>query len=69
MRFMPCIYFIKLLLGRLGSGLRRYKYSAICFSTLIKSEGKIFQHYGAGLKRCLFCFNSFPLILLASGVE
>lgn len=33
---MPCIYFTHWVLGRLGSGLRRYRYSAICFHIPIK---------------------------------
>ncbi len=37
---MPCMYFTKLVLGRSGSGLRRYKYSAICFNTPIKTAYK-----------------------------
>jgi hypothetical protein len=36
MRLMPCMYFTHWLLGRFGSGLRRYKYSANCFNTPIK---------------------------------
>ena len=37
---MPCMYFTHWLFGRLGSGLRRYKYSAICFRTPIKTRSK-----------------------------
>jgi hypothetical protein len=33
---IPCMYFTHWDLGRLGSGLRKYKYSAICFHTPIK---------------------------------
>lgn len=36
MRLMPCMYLIKLVFGRLGSGFLMYKYSAICLSTPIK---------------------------------
>jgi len=35
-RFIPCIYFIHWVFGRLGSGLRMYKYSASCFKTPMK---------------------------------
>lgn len=35
-RLIPCMYFTNLVFGLSGSGLRRYKYSAICFSTPIK---------------------------------
>ena len=30
------MYFTNLVFGLLGSGLRKYKYSAICFNTPIK---------------------------------
>ena len=38
MRLMPCMYFTHCDLGRAGSGLRRYKYSANCLSTPIKNS-------------------------------
>ena len=36
MRLMPCMYLTNVVLGRSGSGWRKYKYSAICLSTPIK---------------------------------
>ena len=34
---MPCMYLTNFVFGLSGSGLRRYKYSAICFRTPIKN--------------------------------
>ena len=76
-RLMPCMYFTNCVLGRLGSGLRRYKYSAICFSTPIKKLYRkdtvnqylsvLLNGYGAGLRRNLSCFFAEARILKHSG--
>ncbi len=42
-RLIPCMYLSHCVLGSVGSGLRRYKYSAICFKTLIKKA--VLQKY------------------------
>ena len=76
-RLMPCMYFTHWLFGRLGSGLRRYKYSASCRSTPIKklyrkdtvSMKKGCFRYGAGVRRIRFCFFEPLLKLHASGLR
>jgi hypothetical protein len=50
MRLMPCMYLTHCELGRLGSGLRRYKYSATCLSTPIKklyTKDTVYQKKGS----------------------
>lgn len=74
------MYFTNFVLGLSGSGLRRYKYSAICFNTLIKklyakgtvgttckAEKGLVNLYGAGFRRTLFCERTAALIFRQSG--
>ena len=39
--FIQCIFLIKSVLGLLGSGFFKYRYSAICFKTPIKLNSKL----------------------------
>jgi hypothetical protein len=72
------MYFTKFDFGLSGSGLRRYKYSAICLSTPIKTvfikiqlnSEKVWRNlYGAGLRRTVSCFLAVARLFKQSGDE
>lgn len=73
-RLMPCMYFIHCVRGSSGSGLRRYRYSAIWRSTFIKKlypkdtvkpkKGSLRNAYGAGVRR--ICWPFFDGLRMAT---
>lgn len=63
MRLMPCMYFTNLVLGRLASGFLMYKYSAICFSTLIKKLHRKDTVLISGNFLKLWCRTAAQLVL------
>ena len=55
MRLMPCMYFIHCVRGSLGSRLRRYRYSPICFHTPIVCAVIQMSFEGTKKKTAFYC--------------